>query len=533
MRNLYFSFLCLVLFSGFVATPSLLAADGSKSSLKNTPVEQARRYEAQKNYQQSADMYLKTAQKLSPPDSELWRVKAAEMTWLAGNLDQALSIIQSTDQSQLGNIMRARLNIVAARIARYRHDYAEVSQRLKFTQAGLPRSMQREILALQKEADSKNGVMTRPVDHVKQLMAQYGRERDSNVNDPLWNQLMLLPTQALSRWLGEESSPIEHGWVELAYIAKTASARGLNNALLRWEQSYRNHPAYPDRVDSLRQEERTAPVTSDLSRIAVLLPTSGPLAHLSEVVLDGVMAAKYHISSHSPQVRIYDTAGHEHDIEQLYQQAVADGADMVLGPMDKKQVDQLGQAVLSVPLLSLNYGNQADLYNPNLYEFALLPEDEARLAARKMAADGLTQVATITPNSRWGKRLRRAFVEEAREQQLQVVASATFESSNRHYSDVIKKAFKVSKKGAAVQVDGIFLAATPKQARLFKPLLRFHYLKSVPVYATSHVFSGAPDTSQDRDVNGILFTEIPWLLRGSGKTSGQSKQPFPDELDAL
>lgn len=534
MRNFYFSLLCLTLLAGLITTSWVVAGEDNPL-LKNTPIEQARTYEAQKNYQQSADMYLKTAQKLSPPESETWRVKAAEIAWLAGNQAQALSIIQATDQSQLGNIMRARLSIVAARIARYRQDYAQVSQYLQFSQEGLSGPMRREISALLGEARTIGGVSMSPVKSVEQLMLRYGREHDSGANEPLWNNLMLLPTQDLSRWLGRTASPTEKGWVELAYIAKTSSAGGLDNALLRWEQSYRNHPAFPDRVESLRRGDGQGVSPSHVSRIAVLLPTSGKLAHLSEVVLDGIMAAKYNIENESPDVRIYDAAGYEDSIERLYQQAVADGADMVLGPMNKKQVDQLGEISLSVPILTLNYGNRADLYNSNLYEFALLPEDEARLVARKMAEDDRVRVATITPSSVWGKRLERAFLEEAEARNLDVVTSASFESSNRHYSDVIKKAFKVTRQGAGIEVDAIFLAATPKQARLLKPLLRFHYLQSVPVYATSHVFSGAADASQDRDINGILFTEIPWLLRDgdAAAADGDSRQPYPDELDAL
>jgi len=58
----------------------------------------------------------------------------------------------------------------------------------------------------------------------------------------------------------------------------------------------------------------------------------------------------------------------------------------------------------------------------------------------------------------------------------------------------------------------IFIAANSRQARLIKPQLKFHHAQDLPVYATSHISSSNAKPEDDRDLNEILFVDIPWML---------------------
>ncbi|HRE30628.1 MAG TPA: penicillin-binding protein activator, partial [Candidatus Berkiella sp.] len=68
-------------------------------------------------------------------------------------------------------------------------------------------------------------------------------------------------------------------------------------------------------------------------------------------------------------------------------------------------------------------------------------------------------------------------------------------------------------------VDVIVMAAPPAQARQLKPLFDFYYAEDVPVLATSSIYSGSQNPRSDRDVNGVVFCDMPWLLdttKGAG-----------------
>jgi outer membrane PBP1 activator LpoA protein len=53
----------------------------------------------------------------------------------------------------------------------------------------------------------------------------------------------------------------------------------------------------------------------------------------------------------------------------------------------------------------------------------------------------------------------------------------------------------------------------PQQARLLLPQLRLAK-NTLPVFATSHVYSGGEDATADRDLEGVEFCDAPWLFDG-------------------
>ena len=58
----------------------------------------------------------------------------------------------------------------------------------------------------------------------------------------------------------------------------------------------------------------------------------------------------------------------------------------------------------------------------------------------------------------------------------------------------------------------IFTAAIPEDARQLIPQIRFHHAENLPIYSTSHIFTGIVDTAKDIDLNDVVFVDIPWLL---------------------
>ena len=73
--------------------------------------------------------------------------------------------------------------------------------------------------------------------------------------------------------------------------------------------------------------------------------------------------------------------------------------------------------------------------------------------------------------------------------------------------------------------DAIFLIAQPDMARQIKPLLRFYFAGNVPVYGLSQLYDGSPNPNKDRDLNDIVFCDMPWVL--------ESQHMHPTYLNTL
>jgi outer membrane PBP1 activator LpoA protein len=84
-------------------------------------------------------------------------------------------------------------------------------------------------------------------------------------------------------------------------------------------------------------------------------------------------------------------------------------------------------------------------------------------------------------------------------------------------------------------VDAIFLAARPIQAQGMRPQLQFHRAADLPVYATSHAWSGRLSRNQAEDLRGILLPDIPWLVQQdrSGLSQSTVAEFFPASGSAL
>lgn len=247
-------------------------------------------------------------------------------------------------------------------------------------------------------------------------------------------------------------------------------------------------------------------------KIALLLPMQGRLAEAGAAVSDGFFAAYYQQigKTHVPAVQRYDSS---QDAAAAYQQAVKDGAELIIGPVDKDGVNKISQLpTLSVPLLSLTYPDQQPARAlANFYQFGLAVEDEARQVARQAIADGHTQAFIVATAQEVSERSAQAF--SAEWQKLGgVIIDKTHFSTLDKFSEHVRQLMQLDDNKARSEIDMIFMAVSPAQGRQIKPVLVFQYADNIPVYATSSIYSGDPDASNNEDLNGILFNTLPWLF---------------------
>lgn len=239
--------------------------------------------------------------------------------------------------------------------------------------------------------------------------------------------------------------------------------------------------------------------------LAALLPDSGALGTVGKEIYQGMqeMGSRFGTVTNSKKYATTST-----NVVAQYQQAASEGADLILGPLDKEALDALlaNSHALTVPVLSLNYASTGQS-SPALYQFGLSPEDEARQVANVASYRGLRQALVLVPDSQWGSRLAEAFIKAYQSAGGQVINQVAYpNSATQAYLSALQAALANSS-GAQM----VFLGASPTQARLMKPLLQAQ-APHLPVYATSHIFSGRIEKSKDLDLEGIIYTEIPFVL---------------------
>lgn len=353
----------------------------------------------------------------------------------------------------------------------------------------------------------------------------------------LWQTLMMESEGRLQVLAEQAEKTLNRGWYQLAAIAKNqnSSIEEQRQQVEGWRRSNLSHPAalqLPADLQLLGQLIAEQP-----RKIALMLPVSGKLAKAGQAIRDGFMASFYDARQRNGDnslVEFFDT--NNQDINQVYQAAVASGAELVIGPLDKNKLKELNQqSQLSVPVLAMNYidapseNSQAE-YHPQLFQFGLAVQDEARQCAQRARLEGHKRALILAPQTAWGNRGVQAFRDQWEQLGGVIVEEQRF-TGNNDYSRVIENSLQLNQSKyrhrklqqilagnldfeprRRQDVDMIFLLARANQAKQVKPTLAFHYAGKIPVYATSHIYNGQADPKANRDLNNIRFTALPWLL---------------------
>ncbi|MTI50126.1 MAG: penicillin-binding protein activator [Alcanivorax sp.] len=360
-----------------------------------------------------------------------------------------------------------------------------------------------------------------------------------------WEALMRLPLETLEA-RAEDTSGELRGWLELALLYRDPQANidSQVQRLSRWRETWPDHPAarqLPETVRALQRAARERP-----QRVAVLLPESGPLAPAAEAIRDGMMTGYYsaeEAGNPTPDLRFYDVS--DADVRSVFQRAVDDGAEFVVGPLSKENVAELARmGTPPVTVLALNYLDQ-DSADAPLFQFGLAPEDEARQIARQSLDAGDRLAGVLYPRSAWGQRVAQAFVTAWQDGGGRIVVESSFTEDTigetveslldtaRAEKD-LRRDTSFSDQGRSRpeewprSLDFLFLVADPNEGRQIKPALNFHYARDLPVFATSHIYNGTPAPRRDQDLDGVYFLDMPWILYEGTKLHHMAEDTWPE-----
>lgn len=143
--------------------------------------------------------------------------------------------------------------------------------------------------------------------------------------------------------------------------------------------------------------------------------------------------------------------------------------------------------------------------------FGLLPDTEGAQAAERMASMGIREAAVIAATDDWAERATLAFRAQFESLGGAIVGEARLREGEVNYASQIRQSVGSF---ATASNAAVFISMRPQQARLLMPQLRLAGV-SVPVMASSHVYSGALNAGLDRDLEGLEFCDAPWLFDAS------------------
>lgn len=308
-----------------------------------------------------------------------------------------------------------------------------------------------------------------------------------------------------------------------------------------WRQGHPDHPAALVRPPGLSEPGPR--------RIALLLPLSGRLANAGEWVRDGFLAGYFHgtsgreknggAGSPAQSVLLYDTGATP--VDALYEEALAEGAEAIVGPLSKENVARMWDLDPILPTVTLNTiaSPAGREWAPRLVQFALAVEDEGRALARRLGVDGRRRIVVFRTRAEWSERAAVA-LETNLPDDVELVDVGVFPDV-KEVTNVVGEALAIEESQArqaalARLFPGVEVAFTARRradvsavvalldgnhADSLAAALRFHYAADLPVYGSSQVLRGGA-----RGLSGMRVCDMPWRLYPS-PLKAALQGPFP------
>ncbi|WP_324731685.1 penicillin-binding protein activator [Pseudomonas paeninsulae] len=504
--------------------------------------------------QASIEQLLQQATESKPEQAALLRLAAADQAYQQKNIARADNILEQVPLSSLKPAQQIFASTLAAELALAREKPKAALEALSHPSlerlGELPIEQQvRTQLARANALQADGQILAAARERVYIAPLLISGETATGNHETIWSLVSSLPSEQLQSNDGADLA----GWLGLAQAAKTpGTLQQQQTAIDDWLAQHPQHPAALQLPPALRKLQELS--SQPLQEIALLLPQEGPLAAVARALRDGFLAAHYQAQQagqNPPNIQLYDSSRMA-SLDEFYRQAQAAGVQLVIGPLEKPLVKQLGdREQLPITTLALNYSDPGQEGPVQLFQFGLAAEDEAREAARRAWADGMRSAAALVPRGDWGDRVLDAFRQSWQAQGGTLIAAEHVdqpvelarqiaelfqlresEARSKHLKNTLGTAV-AGQPSRRQDIDFIFLAATPQQAQQIKPILAFQYAGDVPVYATSHLFTGNHSDAQYHDLNGIRFCETPWLLNVNDPVRQQVESQWPQAGGSL
>ncbi|WP_185968038.1 penicillin-binding protein activator [Thalassotalea sp. PS06] len=365
-------------------------------------------------------------------------------------------------------------------------------------------------------------------------------------------------------YLKKQNPPQLSGWLALIGI-ESSNVQQLqsSNAYQVWQNRYRTHLAAPLVANYLNPEPQPVPETDvgldretvaltlipeqqSIDNITVIIPLSGREASIGQAIQRGLLAA-YQKNDNQRKLSFIDS--NSATMTEISQQLMLTPPDFVIGPLLKQKVDAYiaTEQVLmphTWPTLLLNLPEQQQLGDKH-YVFSMRPEDEAKQAAFTLFHKGYQHPVILSQDSSLGKRLADTFQNQWFLQSGNTPQVIYYQTS-KEMEQAVKNALDVNLSKERIflmrnrmnenleaeprnrrDIDMIYIFASADDARLLKPYVDVNispFAKAIPIFASSRSHNINRDKNTSRDLNGLTFTEIPWLLPKQARAQDLSEQ---------
>lgn len=174
------------------------------------------------------------------------------------------------------------------------------------------------------------------------------------------------------------------------------------------------------------------------SKIALLVPLSGPAAQTGKAMLNAATLALFDAYDPNLALRPYDTKGTIDGAKAAAQQALNDGTTLVLGPLFADNVIAVSEILTPAGVNILAFSNDPRAAGVGRYLMGFLVADEMKRLVNYARNNGAERFASLAPQNRYGDQVQQAYGDAVINADAEFVAFARYSGGAESYDEPVK-----------------------------------------------------------------------------------------------
>ena len=193
-------------------------------------------------------------------------------------------------------------------------------------------------------------------------------------------------------------------------------------------------------------------------RIALILPLTAQgnagLAAQSMKNAAEMALAEFKVSN--VQLLVKDDGGSPQGAQGAAQQAISEGAEIIVGPLFAQSVSAVGQVARSRNIPVIAFSTDASVAARGVYLLSFLPVTDVRRIVSYAASRGKRSFAALMPDNAYGTVVEAAFQQEVARHGGRVVVLEKYPHDANQTAEAVRRVAQ-----AASQIDSIFIPDSP------------------------------------------------------------------------
>jgi len=180
------------------------------------------------------------------------------------------------------------------------------------------------------------------------------------------------------------------------------------------------------------------PATSDTVRVALLLPLSGRNKGIGQAMLNAAQLALFDFADQRFELLPLDTKGTPQGAATAAQNAIGDGARLILGPLLAKSVRAVAPAAKAANVPVIAFSNDRAVAGQGVYTLGFLPSAQVTRVAQFASRKGITRFAALAPNNAYGIRIVRALEDAVGRLGASVIQTQFYDPFAQDFTDAVR-----------------------------------------------------------------------------------------------